>query len=140
MKKILYAFFLILNINAFSQANIPVRVEFSEKINNENFEKKEIWLMSESFFIIKYFITPVSIKKCITELEEILLINSLSFEKPSKDLSVLASYVSGFKDYQMLSTSLKIEDSEIKLIWLTKNKNTISLNCDKNECRILISR
>jgi hypothetical protein len=134
MKKALFVLFVF--ISCYSNAQIS---DYNKNIKKVNFVLNE-WYLNKGIETFGTAQTPVGYKKSYDELKKILDFYGLNIMDAEVDNSIFDKSVEGLKDFQNLSMSLKIEWSEINMVWRANKKFQINWMCGDVMNIILIQK
>lgn len=138
MKKIIL---LLLFVSSFSYSQDfgIYKVENYKIFPKENAKNNQWYSFEEgkTFYIKYYNITPIGIKNAVSDINEILRVNSLKFDS-AFDSSFLSSIVKDIYDYEMLNITIGNESSEVKKSWYINRTETLTLLLKKDDYEISI--
>ena len=129
MRNLFFAFMLFSvtangQIIAFKSSEVKPYPERTEP------ENKQWYKMKEGTTVMTFNLNTIGVKSAIAKVKEILILNGLDFDNPSKDNSYLASYVENIDDYESLSLSCRSGGSIISKSW-KKGDDGISILLDE---------
>lgn len=101
----------------FAQKIGKAEINLYGKLNEKSIGLYDVWLEKDGAFLMMFEKTTVGVKHAMDKAEKILKVNSLSFDNPDEDESLLDRMVHGAKDYDNIDFTVQLSKSEVKKIW-----------------------
>jgi len=139
MKKCYLLFLLFISVTSFAQQIGEYKLNFVKKATTENLRLNDIWLESDTYYVMFFKKNTIGVKHAMDNVKEILNANKLSFETPIVEKSYLSSRVRDINDYEQLDLNLSMGKAEVYKSWLINDK-VVLLKLNDELYQILISK